>query len=140
MSQPTQKPQFLAVFRAYRPSELLRQQLEQWQVVEAVIDKNTRTIRARLLCPPVSPTLLKQVEGELGLAYGVSAVLIVEPEEEERPPMRGTRMPLHPRKTAMHLLSRRLPRCSRFRKRPQRSKVPLWMTLSSELRPCGRRP
>ena len=89
MSQPTQKPQFLAVFRAYRPSELLRQQLEQWQVVEAVIDKNTRTIRARLLCPPVSPTLLKQVEGELGLAYGVSAVLIVEPEEEERPPMPG---------------------------------------------------
>ena len=86
MAGPMRQPNFLTVFKAYRPTPDLAAAMEGWKVAKAVIDKATRAIRAELTCPVRPPeALVERVQEELAAAYRADAVLSVTVEAEELP-------------------------------------------------------
>ncbi len=78
----SQKIPFLRLFSAWTPGGELAGLTEDLLVLQAVIDKKTRSIRAVVECPKgVDPAAKEALEGSLALAYRVERV-----ELEFRPP------------------------------------------------------
>ncbi len=87
---------FLQLFSALNPEPMLLSQAASWEVLGAVIDKKTRSIKARVCCPVLpGEELRRQVEAALAGAYSVERVTLsfaqaeaslpVPPPEEDIP-------------------------------------------------------
>ncbi|MDE6108564.1 MAG: PHP domain-containing protein, partial [Oscillospiraceae bacterium] len=84
-------PQFLSIFGKYNPTPDTATVLTDWQVEKAAVDKQTRAIKAQVLCHTLpAHDVRRRVEEELASSYRVEKVELefrVVPSDEEDIPL-----------------------------------------------------